>query len=180
MAFSDEQLTTMRNKLGLPETADEGAILAAVNAVVDESLEERSGTTPTPPAPPAQPAATVVETGQPVARPNPAAPGTMVIDSSAWDEREARIKRLEAADTKRRREERDTVIDQAVHDGKFPVARKEHWVRLWDADPEGTRQVIDGLARNVVPVSELGHALDSDEAIDDEFAHIFPPAQNGA
>jgi ATP-dependent protease ClpP protease subunit len=52
VAFSDEQITNLRAKLQLPETADEAAILAAVNAVVDESLEERPPPRQHRPAPP--------------------------------------------------------------------------------------------------------------------------------
>jgi ATP-dependent protease ClpP protease subunit len=182
MAFTPEQLTTMRQTLGLSEDADEATITAALV----ESAQEAADAVPSAPAAPApaQPAATQPEAPAPAA-PSAAAPagptpGTMVIDSSAWDEREARIKRLEAADNKRRREERDQVVDQAVRDGKFPTARKEHWKRIWDADPEGTRTVIDGLTKGVVPVNEIGHALDSDEDFDAEIAHLFPPTQKGA
>jgi hypothetical protein len=110
-----------------------------------------------------------------------AKPGTMVIDTSAWDEQQDRIKKLEAADARRRVNERDQIIAKAVQDGKFPPARKDHWVRLWDVDPEGTRQVIDGLAKNVMPVMASGYAGDGAEDLDEEFAHLFPPtASKGA
>jgi hypothetical protein len=46
MDFTDEQLTTMRSALELPETADEAAIVAAVEAVVAENVEERSASIP--------------------------------------------------------------------------------------------------------------------------------------
>ncbi len=110
------------------------------------------------------------------------ASSTITIDASAWQEREDRIKRLEARDAERRREERDQVLAQAVADGKFPPARKELYARLWDSDPEGTRQVIAGLARNVIPTAELGYSGDDADAIDDEFKHLFPPSlsQKGA
>jgi ATP-dependent protease ClpP protease subunit len=168
VAFSDEQLTTLRQKLGTADDADEATILAAL----DEALSERAE----PPAAPSptQPTDSAPTDAQPTGQTSAATPGTMVIDSSAWEEREARIKRLEAQDAKRRREERDAVIGQAVRDGKFPHARVEHWARLWDADPEGTRTVIAGLARNVVPVNEIGHGGD-DAEFDAEFAHLFPP-----
>jgi ATP-dependent Clp endopeptidase proteolytic subunit ClpP len=173
VAFSDEQLTTMRQELGLAEDADEATIVAALS----EALSERAE----PPAAPGSAGQPTDQAPPPSPQNTPTAPGTMVIDSSAWEEREARIKRLEAQDQKRRREERDQVIANAVSEGKFPHARKDHWTRLWDADPEGTRQVIDGLMKGVVPVNELGHAGD-DESIDDEFGHLFPPSysQNGA
>jgi ATP-dependent protease ClpP protease subunit len=170
VAFSDEQITNLRAKLQLPETADEAAIVAAVSAVVEDSLEE----TPVTPAPTPQATPTPQPTqSAPVAQ-APAAPGTMTIDQSAWDAQQARIKALEAQDARRRVEERDKVVDQAVSDGKFKADRKDHYKRVWDADPEGARQIIDGLQKGVIPVNELGYAGD-DDAEFDEFAHLFTP-----
>lgn len=102
--------------------------------------------------------------------------GTMVIDADAWEAQQERIRRIEAAEAQRRRDERDAVIASAIKEGKFLPGRAEHWKRLWDADPEGTRQVIDGLTRNVVPVLAMGYAGGpDDDGIDEEFAHLFPP-----
>jgi ATP-dependent protease ClpP protease subunit len=158
VAFSDEQITNLRRKLGVAEDADEATIMAAL----DESLAERAE--PLPATPPATPPA----------QPQQSTPGTMVIDSSAWEAAQERIKRLERVDAQRRVEERDQVIAQAVRDGKFPEARKEHWVTLWNADAEGTRTVIDGLTKNVIPVNELGHGGTATDAEFDEFSHLFP------
>ena len=169
VAFTDEQLTTMRQDLGLAEDADEATIVAAMSEALTERADPPVSTSasgqPAPAAPP--PAA------QP-AKPTATAAGTMVIDQSAWDEQQTRIQRLEAQDAKRRVEQRDQVIAQAVADGKFKGDRKDHWKRLWDADPEGTRSVIDGLTKGVIPTNELGYAGD-DEAEFDEFAHLFAP-----
>lgn len=107
------------------------------------------------------------------------APGTMRVDASAWQEREERLARLEAAAAKARESERDQIIASAVKDGKFAPTRKPHWARLWDADPEGTREVIAGLAKNVMPTSEVGYA-DHEEELDAEFASLFPPVAKGA
>jgi ATP-dependent Clp endopeptidase proteolytic subunit ClpP len=163
VAFSDEQLTSMRQQLGIATDADEATILAALG----EALSERAEA-------PAAPSATPQASASPAPAPTPvaAAPGTMVIDASAWQAQQDRIERLVAADNRRRRDERDTVIATAVKDGKFPKARSEHWERLWDADPDGTREVINGLAKGVVPMNELGHAGDDSDF--DEFSHIFP------
>jgi len=173
VAFTDEQLTTMRQELGLAEDADEATIVAAVS----EALSERADAPAAPTAGPAPtPAAPAAPAAAPAAQPSATTPGTMIIDSSAWEAQQERIKRLEAADVKRRRDERDQVVDQAVTDGKFRADRKDHWKRLWDADPEGTRQVIDGLTKGVIPVDELGHATD-DDIDDDELAYLYgPPA----
>lgn len=181
VAFTAEQLTTMRQDLGLAGDADEATIVAALS----EALTERADPVASPPTPPAaQPVAdTVIPVPSAAAPAAPSKPGTMVIDSSAWDAQQERIQRLEAADVKRRREERDQVIAKAVGEGKFHADRSEHWARLWDADPEGTRQILDGLTRGVVPLNELGHGGGDDgSSVDDEFAHMFPPAYspNGA
>lgn len=177
MAFNDD----VRSRLGVAEDADEATILAAL----DEALAERADppTQPTATQPPGDPSPTQAAPTAPAAPAQPAAstPGTMVIDSSAWDAQQERIKRLEAADIKRRRDERDQIVDQAVTDGKFRADRKDHWKRLWDADPEGTRTVIDGLTKGVIPVNEFGHAAD-DDIDDDELDYLYgpPPATKGA
>lgn len=155
MQFSDEQLAALRTKLGLAADAelDASQIVAALTEPPQESEPQKTEETP------------VVKT----------AAGTMVIDASAWDAQQEAIKRLEAKQAKHDRDERDQVIAQAVKDGKFAPARKEHWAKLWEADPEGTRQVIDGLTKNVIPVDALGFTVEDDEAIDAEYRSLFPP-----
>lgn len=181
VAFTAEQLTNMRQDLGLAGDADEATIVAALS----EALSERADPPASPPTPPASPpvADGVIPQPSSAQPPAPAKPGTMVIDSSAWDAQQERIQRLEAQDARRRRDERDQVIAAAVSEGKFHSDRSEHWARLWDADPEGTRQILDGLTRGVVPLNEIGHGGGDDgSSVDDEFAHMFPPAlsKNGA
>lgn len=154
MQFSDEQLATLRNKLGLADdaTLEPSQVLAAI---ADKVTPQEEPVTPE-------------------VKPAPKAAGTMTIDASAWEAQQESIRRLEAAQAKAKREERDQIIDQAVRDGKFAPARKEHWAKLWDADPEGARAVIDGLTKNVIPVDAIGIGLEDDESIDAEFAHLFP------
>jgi hypothetical protein len=100
--------------------------------------------------------------------PAPAAGSWMRVEASAWEAAQDRIRRLEAQAQRQREGERDQVIAKAVQDGKFAPSRRDHWVRLWDADPEGTREVIDGLARNVMPVMASGYAGEGDDREDDE------------
>lgn len=165
MQFSDEQLATLRKKLGLADdaTLEPSQVLAAID---DVTPQDQGGITPpatdTAPVPPAKPVA-----------------GTMVIDASAWDAQQESIKRLEAKQAKHDRDERDDVIAQAVRDGKFAPVRKPHWAKLWDADPEGTRTVIDGLTKNVIPVEALGYGVEDEDSIDAEFASLFPADPKG-
>jgi hypothetical protein len=162
----------IREALGLPADASDDEVKAALTTA------GFTATSPPPTEPAPAPGPTVPEPApEPEAKPELVlASGTMRVDASAWQEREDRIKRLEAQAAKQRDSERDQIIAKAVVDGKFTPARKEHWVRLWNADPEGTRQVIDGLARNVVPVMASGYDGDSGEDMDAEFAHLFPPS----
>ena len=153
-----------REALGLTDDLTDDEVMSAL---AEAGFVPQPDTTPEPVAASAAPATK---------------PGTIVIEASAWDASQERIKALEAEAAGRRRNERDQVIAKAVQDGKFAPARKDHWVRLWDADPEGTRSVIDTLAKNVMPVMASGYSGDVEgEDLDEEFAHLFPPtATKGA
>ncbi|GAB7039711.1 Clp protease ClpP [Catenuloplanes niger JCM 9533] len=113
VAFSDEQLTTMRQQLGLASDADEGAILAALA----ERLAE-------PPAP-------------------RTAPGTVTLDEAqhaqllndARDGREARAQQLT--------ERRERLVQAAVDDGRIPPARRDHWIAQLAADPGAESTLAD-------------------------------------
>ena len=150
---------------GLPDDASEEDVTAAL---VTAGL----ATAAPPPAvvpvqaslfdPPAEPT-------KPATAPQSDAAGTMRVDASAWEAAQDRIRKLEAAEARHREAERDQVIAAAVQAGKFAPARREHWVRLWNADPEGARQAIDGLARNVIPVAASGYAGSETEGVEDEF-----------
>ncbi|MEU4781035.1 head maturation protease, ClpP-related [Micromonospora sp. NPDC023633] len=105
VAFSDEQLNTLRKRLDVADDADPAAILAAVDA-----LAERPSAPQT-------------------------APGTVVLDEAqhaqlladARDGREARAQQL--------REQREATVKAAVKDGRIPPARAKHWVEQLEADP---------------------------------------------
>lgn len=149
VTFNAQQLTTMRDKLGLPETADEAAILAAVEAVVEESLEER----------PAPPTTTTVPDGMSLV-------STEVLDTlrnQAQAGHEARQQQLT--------EHRGRVIDTAIREGRIAPAQREHFASLHQADPTGTEALIAQLTPGLVPVSELGHdqppAESTTAAVDD-------------
>lgn len=104
--------------------------------------------------------------------------GVVVIEQEAWDASNRRIQAMEAKEKRREVAERDEVIATAIRDGKFSVARKEHWVRLWNSDPDGTRIVLAGLAKNVVPVDDIGTSGGpgaDDDLLDEEYRRLFPP-----
>jgi hypothetical protein len=102
-------------------------------------------------------------------------PGAMVVEASAWDDLQKRVAAGEKREVKRQIEERDQVIAAAVRDGKFAPVRAEHWARLWNADPEGTREVLASLQKNVVPLSDIGAAGSGNGLgdVDEEYAAVF-------
>lgn len=155
-----------REALGLEDASDDEVMEALAQAGFVPA-----STPPTEEAPVAASGATTVA-GIP--------PGTIVLASSVWDETQTTIRNLTSFVEKAERNERDAVIAQAVKDGKFTPAQRPHFVKLWDADPKGTRAVIDSLHRNsALAVAASGYAGASDEELDNEFKHLFPPSQEG-
>ena len=106
-----------------------------------------------------------------------ALPATVVtVEKSVW---EATQRKVEAADRYRERQERnerDSVIAQAVKDGKFSAARAGDWVRVWDdTGPENTKRVLASLPKNAIPVEDIGDAGGEDpDLLEEEFAKLFP------
>lgn len=49
--------------------------------------------------------------------------------------------------------ERDSTIAAAVRDGKFSADRADHYRRLWDRDPKGTKRAIASLAPGVAQLA---------------------------
>lgn len=103
-----------------------------------------------------------------------AASGTMNIDVQAWEDTQAQVKSLLAQAKRAAVKERDEVIAQAVLDGKFAPARKDHYAKAWDSDPEGARACIEGLAKGIVPMSALGYDLDGTGEPDEAYTDLFP------
>lgn len=148
--FTAEQLTALRAKLGKAEdeeiTPDE--IMAALTA---------------------EP-----EPGAPVAAKMP--DGVVAIDADVWEATQRRIRQGEMARERQLVADRDKEITAAIRAGKFSLARKEHWERLWASDPEGTRVVLAGLTPGAVPVQDIGlPGGPEDELLDQEYRSIFPP-----
>lgn len=138
VTFTDAQLDTMRTTLELPADADEAAILAAVQAVVEDSLDST-----TPPAAPS--AAQVPE-------------GMSLIETEVLNSLRQGAAAGAAARTQQLTEHRDRTIAKAIADGKITPARKQHFEASWKADPEGTEQLLASLEPGLVPTEERGHA----------------------
>lgn len=180
--FTNEQLATLRTRLGLAEDAELSpdqimAALATPAPAGAPGTGTGTGTT-TPPA--GQPAggttAPAAPQPMPVAAGSGVPEGALVVDREVWDGMQARIQQGEDARREQLRVRRDADIQAAVKEGKFSVARVQHWARIYDVDPEGTRQVLAGLQAGVVPIGDIGSGGGAmGEELDDEFRSLFPP-----
>ncbi|GAA3172524.1 phage protease [Nonomuraea roseoviolacea] len=153
MQFSDEQLADLRAKLGLPADADldPAALLAGVEKLAASSGDGSPGTK------------------------SKNLPGTITVDRQVWDDQQKRIRKLEDIAASQQRTERERMVDDAIKAGKFAPSRRDHWLRLAEADPVGTATVLAGLTPGTIPVSDLGLPGGDSIDLDAEFAGLFPP-----
>jgi hypothetical protein len=180
-------LSKLRAKLGLPDTATDEEILAAAEGAVPEggtgeegtgdgSSETGTGDGGTGSA--GGTGSSEEEEDEDSTGTTGNASGTVQVDAATWEEvRRGALRGNELA-AKADREDRDNTISAAVQDGKFPPARAEHWRGLWDADPDGTRETIKNLAAGLIPVKQRGGQPNLEQvdasSLDAQDADIFP------
>lgn len=138
MAFSPEQLTTMRQSLGLSAEADEATIVAALA----EALAEQADT---PPA---------------AALPD----GVVTVDAATLENLRADAARGAEAARRQEREDRETLVAAAVADGRIAPARTAAWLASLEADP-GAAETLAKLERGLIPVAERGYGADTSDAV---------------
>lgn len=155
----DMSLSAIRARLGLADDADEAAVLAALDAKLPGQPD--ASTEPDIPAVQPEP--------QPVAAATKPLPeGVVVIDEATLNELRRNASLGAQAAERQRVSDRDRYIDDAVAAGKIAPARKDHWVKSWEADPDGTKAVLGSLeAGLVVPVVAAGVLGNGDESADD-------------
>lgn len=128
-SFSDESTATLRQKLGIADSADEATILAAL----DEALDERS------------------EPQNTISLPD----GVVAIDAAQLSELRNAAELGRQAHERQERDAREAIVNQAVQDGRIAPARREAWLNRLAADPAES-ETLNQLEKGLVPVSELG------------------------
>lgn len=171
----------LREALGLQAGASDDEVktaLASAGLGVSQPEPPKPAPEPTPkpePAPAPVPESQLVSASAPVG-----VPGTIVLASSVWEETQKTIAKLSAFVDETKRGERDQVIASAVEAGRFYPSQKAQFARLWDADPEGTRALIEGLTPNsALAVAASGYVDLEDKEFEREFAGLFPPTEQG-
>ncbi len=155
VAFSDEQLTTLRQQVGVADDADGATILAALA----EALTEQADPNP----------------------PTPLPAGTVAIDSEQLQELQVAARAGQQARAQQETEHREQLVAAAVADGRIPPARRDAWLASLAADP-GSEQTLAALAPGLIPVgAPLGHTGQPDNSADDDvFEALFGAQKIGA
>lgn len=167
----------IRARLGLAEDATEEQVLSKIDELAKASGDDQE----TPPSSTPDPATPGEDdddsAGEKPADPPPATPndGTVTVDAAALEELKRKAELGVAAKARQDADDRDRAIDAAIKAGKFPRARRDHWVTQWNADPVGAKATIDKLPAGLIPVGEeLGHAnSDADPNIDEAHANYM-------
>jgi hypothetical protein len=148
-------LAKLKDALGLPaEPSPMDTALTAFGSALSQSGED--GATP-PLSTPADSGGLVLP---PTVNAQASEAGAVLLDPDTLRQLQESARKGETAWAQMKRNERDGVIKDAINKGKFPPAREEYWKQLWDRDPDGTRQAIDQLACNVVPILSAGYLGD--------------------
>lgn len=167
----------LREALGLnPESSDDevrAAVVAQLPAAPPKTAD------PAGPVPAPAPAAAVVNDAAPLPAPDTSA--TIVVSTSVWEDTQKTIRELSEFVAETKRGERDTVLAKAVEDGKFRPSQTADFAKLWDKDPEGTRNLVAKMTPNsALAVAALGYANEiEDDSLDAEFAGLFPSSGKG-
>lgn len=141
----DDLKAGIRARLGVidAEASDEQLL-----AAVDEVLAEQTSTTTAP-------------------------EGTVLMDAAALADLQAAAQEGREARAEQARGRRGAIVDEAIQEGRIAASARDKWLGHLERDEDGTRDLLASLAKNTIPVAEIGH---SDEATDEDIAYdsIFP------
>jgi len=158
-------LDALKKKLGLPETATDAEIEAAV-----EAAELAAPADPEDPGTPAEPAAAPAA---PAAAADPAnlgvnlgegAPATVVVSAVQFADMQAQLADLTSARTADRKK---AALDNAISTGRIAPAERVAFAASYDLNPEGTETLLSSLAPRF-SVIELGDDRTPNTAASDD------------
>lgn len=163
LSFEDGERAALLTRLGLPDDADDAALGTRIQAWIQE-----------PPKPETNNAADDIA-AQNNAGDLPEDGDFVVIDVASFREmRKDKITASAVIEANRVRD-RDELIDEAIHDGKFGPGRRDHYIARYDSDPEGTKTLIARLQKNTVPLEARGADAVTDEVDDSSYPTDWAP-----
>lgn len=134
--------TKLREALGLAADAPQTDVDAALAALTSGS----SGTTPAPAATP-EPGADVAALLAAI----PEGSGAIVLDRENYKALLSRADQGVKAYDAMKAGQRDTFLEQAAREGRFPVSKLSDYKAMWDNNPDATRSFVELMPKNSVP-----------------------------
>lgn len=152
--ISDEQLTTLRQRLGVADDADVDTCLNALTEALEERAEAPAATTDLP-------------------------EGVVPIAADVLAQLQSDAAAGRQALTNQETEHRSQVVGNAIREGRITAASRETWEDMHREAPQRTEALLAQMPANTaVPVEELGHAgfVDSTSQHEGEalMAELFP------
>ena len=163
--FDDGEREVFLARLGLTDTADDTALAARVA----EWIQEDPNTNPNGTGPGVE--------GQTGAPPEPTG-DFVVVDVASFARMRQNEVTAQAVVEANRVRDRDELIEEAIHDGKFGPARRDHYRARYDSDPAGTTSLIASLMKNTVPLEARGADAPTEEADDTAYPTDWVPELN--
>lgn len=146
--FEEGERELLAARLGLEDGADDAAVAQAVAEWIQEDPTANNNNNTEE-----SEASGDIPEGQDV----------VVVDTEEFRRlrrRDAQAAQIEAAEALR---DRNELIEEAIADGKFSPARRDHYRNRYDSDPDGTRSLIARLQPNTVPLEARGATVPDDE-----------------
>lgn len=158
----------IRATLGLADDVPDEEVLRLANEKLAASAEEPE----TPESEEGQPHEAGSGDGEPetpageepAEEEKPVEAGAVMIDAATLAQLKANAEAGAKLAKQTEEEKTEAFVDAAIKAGKFPPARRDHYLKLMKADREGTIQLVNGLADNMIPVEERGKAPSDEEA----------------
>ncbi|UTN92923.1 capsid maturation protease [Gordonia phage Finkle] len=102
--------------------------------------------------------------------------GLRLVDATKFGEMETELAAARKAEQEATTRLQVAAVDKAVSKGRIAPARRDHFVALMAADPEGTAALLDSLPdETAVPINEVGTAPDADDE-KSAYDQLFPAA----
>jgi hypothetical protein len=178
----------IRSRLGLPDDADDAAVLAAL----DERMQPAAPPDPTPdPAAVVPPGVPPTPAPEPAPEPvkelvsasaKPAEPVAASVSKGDFDAALAEIgrlsKELAGIHTRAQADEKAAFFESAVRAGRLAPAERKDWEIRYDRSPDLVREIVTAKAAgSAVPVGgPVGYAAGEPEQPEENFDGFFSPA----
>jgi hypothetical protein len=164
--FEEGERELLATRLGLDNNADDSAVAQAVAQWMQEEVTTSSDEPNTDTGTPAEANLDELQADS---------GDFVIVDVTSFRRYQQRDRIAAEVEAATRRRDRDELIEEAIHDGKFSPGRREHYRERYNSDPEGIALLIGRLTPNTVPLEERGADVPTDEIDDTSYPQTWVP-----